>query len=85
MNQHKQLELMQAIRRICSRAVAEGKTRVRPATMRKMDAQIKRLQQSAAHSSLPQHCLNFFPLPQGHGSFRPTLGVSRRTGGGELR
>src|SRR5690625_3818403 len=25
----------------------------------------------------PQHFLNFFPLPQGHGSFRPTFGVSR--------
>jgi hypothetical protein len=22
----------------------------------------------------PQHFLNFFPLPQGHGSLRPTLG-----------
>lgn len=25
----------------------------------------------------PQHFLNFFPLPQGHGSLRPTLGCSR--------
>lgn len=23
---------------------------------------------------LPQHCLYFFPLPQVHGSFRPTFG-----------
>src|SRR5664279_1731500 len=23
----------------------------------------------------PQHFLNFFPLPHGHGSFRPTLGL----------
>ena len=25
----------------------------------------------------PQHFLYFFPLPQGHGSLRPTLAVSR--------
>jgi hypothetical protein len=25
----------------------------------------------------PQHCLNFFPLPQGHGSLRPTFGPTR--------
>ncbi len=85
MNKHKQLELMLAIRRICGRAAAEGKTRMRPATLRKMDMQISRLQKLADHSSLPQHCLNFFPLPQGQGSLRPTLGASRRTGAGELR
>src|SRR6187551_3910219 len=28
---------------------------------------------------LPWHCLYFFPLPQGHGSLRPTLGSSRLT------
>ena len=28
---------------------------------------------------LPQHCLYFFPLPQGHGSLRPTFGIVRRT------
>jgi hypothetical protein len=30
---------------------------------------------SRLHSStyLPQHFLNFFPLPHGHGSFRPTF------------
>src|SRR5256885_573738 len=32
------------------------------------------------YATRPQQFLNFFPLPQGHGSFRPTLGVSRRTG-----
>lgn len=85
MHKHNQLELMLAIRRICGRAAAEGKTRMRPTTLRKMDAQISRLQKLAGHSSLPQHCLNFFPLPQGHGSLRPTLGASRRTGAGELR
>ena len=26
----------------------------------------------------PQHFLNFFPLPHGQGSLRPTLGCSRR-------
>src|SRR5437868_4865044 len=30
---------------------------------------------SANH--FPQQCLNFFPLPQGQGSFRPTLGPTR--------
>src|ERR1041384_999146 len=25
----------------------------------------------------PQHCLYFFPLPQGQGSLRPTLGPTR--------
>lgn len=34
------LKLMMAIRRICNRAAAEGKTTVRPATLRKMDKQI---------------------------------------------
>ena len=27
------------------------------------------------HSLRPQHFLNFFPLPHGQGSFRPTLGI----------
>src|SRR5437867_11445124 len=27
--------------------------------------------------NLPQHCLNFLPLPQGQGSLRPTLGPVR--------
>jgi hypothetical protein len=29
----------------------------------------------------PQHFLYFFPLPQGQGSFRPTLGWVRGAGG----
>ena len=33
-------------------------------------------------AAAPQHFLNFFPLPQGHGSLRPTLGSARRTGSG---
>src|SRR5438874_11232633 len=28
----------------------------------------------------PQQFLYFFPLPQGHGSLRPTFGIERRTG-----
>ena len=38
----------------------------------------------AAHFFLPQHCLYFFPLPQGHGSFRLGLASPRMvsTGGG---
>ena len=34
----------------------------------------------AASSSLPWHFLYFLPEPHGHGSLRPTLGRSRRTG-----
>src|SRR5207249_3937577 len=30
-----------------------------------------------SHRHLPQHCLYFFPLPQGHGSLRPTFGPVR--------
>ena len=30
------------------------------------------------YAFLPQQCLNFFPLPQGHGSFLPTFGCSLR-------
>jgi len=33
-----------------------------------------------AAAPTPQHFLYFFPLPQGHASFRPTLGASRTTG-----
>ncbi|MFH1495900.1 MAG: hypothetical protein ABIG70_14025 [Pseudomonadota bacterium] len=43
MIKHNQLELMLAIRRICSKAAAEGKTHMRTATLRKMDAQINRI------------------------------------------
>ena len=32
----------------------------------------------AKQPHLPWHCLYFLPLPQGHGSLRPTFGVSRR-------
>lgn len=45
MSKHNQLELMLAIRRICGRAAAEGKTHMRTATLRKMDAQIDRMRQ----------------------------------------
>ena len=40
MGNHNGLKLMMAIRRICNRAAAEGKTLVRPATLRQMDRQI---------------------------------------------
>lgn len=43
MNKHNQLELMLAIRRICGKAAAEGKTHMKTATLRKMDAQINRM------------------------------------------
>jgi hypothetical protein len=34
--------------------------------------------QCVAADGLPQQRLNFFPLPQGQGSLRPTFGVARR-------
>ncbi|MDD5328656.1 MAG: hypothetical protein PHX38_01520 [Sulfuricella sp.] len=40
------LKLVLAIRRICSRAAAEGKTTVRPATLRQMDRQISQMRKS---------------------------------------
>lgn len=43
MDRHNQLELMLAIRRICHKAVAEGKTHMRKATLRKMEAQINQM------------------------------------------
>ena len=46
------LKLMMAIRRICSRAAAEGKTSVRPATLRQMDKQIRQLRKTL---SAPRH------------------------------
>ena len=33
----------------------------------------------STHAAAPWHFLYFFPLPHGHGSFRPTFGSSRRT------
>jgi hypothetical protein len=32
---------------------------------------------SERHYPAPQHLLNFFPLPHGHGSLRPILGSGR--------
>ena len=46
MENHNGLKLMLAIRRICNRAAAEGKTHVRPATLRRMDRQIRQLRKS---------------------------------------
>lgn len=40
------LELTLAIQRICRRATAEGKTQVRPATLRKLERYIGRLRKA---------------------------------------
>ena len=40
------LKLMLAIRRICQRAAAEGKTTVSPATMRQMDRHIRQMRKN---------------------------------------
>jgi len=37
-----------------------------------------RLPISTLYTPRPQHFLNFLPLPHGHGSFRPTFGISRK-------
>lgn len=50
MSKHNQLGLMLAIRRICGKAAAEGKTHMRTATLRKMDAQINELQKLHSQS-----------------------------------
>lgn len=46
MENHNGLKLMMAIRRICSRAAKDGKTIVRPATMRQMDRQISQMRKA---------------------------------------
>lgn len=46
MENHNGLKLMMAIRRICSRAAAEGKTTVQPATLRRMDRQISKMRKA---------------------------------------
>lgn len=55
MENHNGLKLMMAIRRICNRAAAEGKTNVRPATLRQIDRQISRMRKTlkAGASELP--------------------------------
>jgi hypothetical protein len=37
---------------------------------------VQRLLEQAATHHFPQHFLNFFPLPQGHGSLRPVCSAS---------
>ena len=44
------LALTLAIQRICHRATAEGKTRVRPATLRKMERQVSQLRKAVGVS-----------------------------------
>lgn len=46
MEKHNGLKLMMAIRRICNRAAEEGKTTVRPATLRQMDRHISRMRKT---------------------------------------
>jgi len=46
MENHNGLKLMMAIRRICNRAAAEGKTIVRPTTLRQIDRQISRMRKT---------------------------------------
>lgn len=46
MGNHNGLKLMMAIRRICNRAAAEGKTTVQPATLRRMDRQISQMRKT---------------------------------------
>ncbi len=53
MGSHNGLKLMMAIRRICNRAAAEGKTTVRPATLRRMDRQISQVRK-AIKAGLPE-------------------------------
>ena len=38
-----------------------------------------------SHNYLPQHCLYFFPLPQGQGSLRPVFGEARTIVRWEIR
>jgi hypothetical protein len=55
MENHNGLKLMMAIRRICNRAAAEGKTTVRPTTLRQIDRHISRMRKTlkAGPSGLP--------------------------------
>ena len=46
MENHNGLKLMMAIRRICNRAAAEGKTIVRPTTLRQIDRQISQMRKA---------------------------------------
>jgi ribosomal protein S10 len=45
------LALTLAIQRICRRATAEGKTMVRPATLRKMERQVSQLRKAMGASA----------------------------------
>ncbi|OIP12674.1 MAG: hypothetical protein AUK53_07350 [Betaproteobacteria bacterium CG2_30_59_46] len=46
MENHNGLKLMMAIRRICNRAAAEGKTTVRPDTLRRIDKYISQMRKT---------------------------------------
>ncbi len=58
---------------VCKPPLLEASTR--PRTARRALCRRRILRRTR-----PQQFLNFFPLPQGHGSLRPTFGTSRRTG-----
>lgn len=52
MENHNGLKLALKIRSICRRAAAEGKTRVRPATLRQIDRHIRQLSKNAGIGQL---------------------------------
>ncbi|MBS4097551.1 MAG: hypothetical protein KGZ83_12035 [Sulfuricella sp.] len=54
MENHNGLKLVMKIRGICCRAAAQGKTKVRPATLRQIDRQIRTMSKAvrAAQSDL---------------------------------
>src|SRR5215472_3594874 len=41
---------------------------------------LRRRSATVYYATRPQQFLYFFPLPQGHGSLRPTFGIERRIG-----
>lgn len=51
MKSENRLALTLAIQRICRRATAEGKTRVRPTTLRKMERQVSQLRKAMGASA----------------------------------
>ena len=63
-----------------SRTSSKVKAVARPASEGvRVNAPVLSSMCSSMSGSAPWHFLYFFPLPQGQGSLRPTLGSSRRT------
>ncbi len=52
MDNHNGLKLVLKIRSICRRAAAEGKTQVRPATLRQIDRHIRQMRKNAGVGQL---------------------------------